>query len=406
MRRRRTARSAGFTLVEVMLTTVLAAVLLVALWSLLSMYSKAFEGGHARTEQSQLARALLEQVSTDLQSVLIAPPTMSPVAPAVAATASTVGATVAVGPGTPPSAPPIAPVRAVVAVSASLPSHAPPTFDGNTPGLPMPNDGGNSTLSYPSVATSSLRPAGLFGTSTFLQVDVLQPAMLPPRASDESSLVDPEAQPRADELRTVTYTFGEYRDPANPTAAGETRLVRRESSWAQAHPARGRETELAAAEPATATVLVSAASDELDRASSPTTVATSRDAAELDEHSSEIAETSVPEVLAFGLRYFDGTLWSEEWDSASRQGLPAAIEVSLRLRSPEEPIASTTAEPADKPGVDREKVEQRKHPTHRLLVPLALARKSTRANDKSRVPLPIETPSSLGARANGGFELP
>ncbi len=376
---------AGFTLVEVMLTTVLAAVLLVALWSLLSMYSKAFEGGHARTEQSQLARALLELVSTDLQSVLVAPPPAPSVVPAAV------------------------PNGAVESLTASLSNRLPLTFDG---GIDAPQGHGADVASHSSsgsVATSSLRPAGLFGTSTFLQLDVLQPAMLPAvRTSEEFIAADPDAPPRADELKTVTYAFEEYRDPANPTAAAETRLVRRELNWAQAHPARDRETERTLVETPSRQFGAPAASSEFDPASQPAAVAPAPGSLE----PGEFEETSVPEVLAFELRYFDGTLWSAEWDSVSRQGLPAAIEVSLRLRSAEEPPAAM-ADPASKPGVDRDKVEQWKHPTSRLLIPLTLARKSSAASGPSSAASgpssaapPFEIPNSTSTRADGRFLQP
>ena len=60
----------GFTLVEVLLATGLAAALLLGLWSLFSVYTSLFERGQTKTEQSQLARALLEQLSDDLHGAI------------------------------------------------------------------------------------------------------------------------------------------------------------------------------------------------------------------------------------------------------------------------------------------------------------------------------------------------
>ena len=70
--------AAAFTLVEVLLTSVLTATLLAALWSLLAMYSKMFDTGQTKTEQSQLARTLLAQLSDDLHGIVQAPPAVPP----------------------------------------------------------------------------------------------------------------------------------------------------------------------------------------------------------------------------------------------------------------------------------------------------------------------------------------
>src|SRR6188768_1555571 len=79
---------AAFTLIEVLLTSVLTATLLAALWSLLAMYSKMFDTGQTKTEQCQLARTLLAQLSDDLHGVVQAPPVVPPMPLLVAATPS------------------------------------------------------------------------------------------------------------------------------------------------------------------------------------------------------------------------------------------------------------------------------------------------------------------------------
>ena len=411
---RRASKFQGFTLVEVMLTTVLAAVLLVALWSLLSMYSKAFEGGHARTEQSQLARALLEQISTDVQSVLIAPPADLPDGAGGAPPPPVSGAVLVNVSTTSPAAPAVNSPIGSAAVAASRPSHqASPSQSSPTPptvGNVTASMSGTGALPsvHHGVATASLRPVGIYGTNSFLQLDVLQPAMLPFAIDDEELTAgDPEAPPRAEELRTIVYAFEEYRDPSNPSAAPETRLVRRELNWAQAHPAHaiGRginetppPTTAEAGEPRSPT---ESAVEPAFSADGSTGFAT--DASNPDEEQASVAEISVPEVLAFGVRYFDGSLWSEEWDSASRHGLPVAIEVSLRLRSADEPIDPAAAESQVQSGADLGMVEELKHPTRRLLIPVALAqRPATTAGplgatpaDGIRGPLETEAPRGL-----------
>jgi hypothetical protein len=261
------------------------------------------------------------------------------------------------------------------------------------------------------IATASLRPAGIYGTSSYLQLDVVQPAMLPATTEDEDlAMVDPEAPQCAEELRTIIYAFEEFTDPSNPAAIPETRLVRRELNWAQAHPAQGMGREgsqpvltgststndaLAGDEPSLES---SIAQDVARQEFAPAAPAEG-------ELSPMISETSVPEVLAFGLRYFDGTLWSEEWDSASRRGLPVAIEVSLRLRSAGEPVEPEAVESQVQSSADVDKLEELKHPTRRLLIPLSLANRPARPSEslgkmqpvESREPFEAETPSGLAS---------
>ena len=63
-------RRHGFTLLEVLLATVLMSALLMTLWSLIGTYTSLFETGAAKTEQSQIARALLQQICDDLQNAI------------------------------------------------------------------------------------------------------------------------------------------------------------------------------------------------------------------------------------------------------------------------------------------------------------------------------------------------
>ena len=60
----------GFTLVEVLLTSVLSVALLSTLWALFSIHLRLFETGHTNVEQSQLVRALMQQISDDLHSTI------------------------------------------------------------------------------------------------------------------------------------------------------------------------------------------------------------------------------------------------------------------------------------------------------------------------------------------------
>lgn len=60
----------GFTLLEVLLATLLMTALMLGLWTLIGIFTRLFETGQSRTEQSQLARALFQQLSDDLHSAI------------------------------------------------------------------------------------------------------------------------------------------------------------------------------------------------------------------------------------------------------------------------------------------------------------------------------------------------
>ena len=45
----------------------------------------------------------------------------------------------------------------------------------------------------------------------------------------------------------------------------------------------------------------------------------------------------IPEVIRFQLRYFDGFVWRNQWDSQREQALPVAVEVQFDLQQPTKP---------------------------------------------------------------------
>ena len=64
------AQRGGFTLLELVVAAALSVVLVAGVWSLLSTYERLFTQGQTRVEQSQLLRALAEQISFDLRSAI------------------------------------------------------------------------------------------------------------------------------------------------------------------------------------------------------------------------------------------------------------------------------------------------------------------------------------------------
>jgi prepilin-type N-terminal cleavage/methylation domain-containing protein len=61
---------AGFTLVELLVASLIGAVLMTGLWTLLRTYERLFTGGEAKIERAQLVRTVLGQFAEDLQSAI------------------------------------------------------------------------------------------------------------------------------------------------------------------------------------------------------------------------------------------------------------------------------------------------------------------------------------------------
>jgi hypothetical protein len=229
----------------------------------------------------------------------------------------------------------------------------------------------------------SLRPAGLFGTESYLQIDVLQAAAVDPEADANLPLrADEPPATRAAELRTVVYAFEEFRD----TTLTEPRklLTRREMDWEMAHPAaRG----------------LAGRRGGQSRLPMPGQIGARGAAADATlEGFAEASTVSVPEVMQFRLRYFDGNVWSNQWDSAAHKRLPAAVEVAMHLRSFDEPdpLSVVPAEP-----IGEELGLKPKLPLYRLVIhlPDTAAGASGSALPPGRGPRP-NAARTLGANAN------
>ena len=184
--------------------------------------------------------------------------------------------------------------------------------------------------------SSALRRFGLFGTSSALQVDVLQvtPAQLL-NADERRSVVAPSADKpaRVPELHTVQYLFESPRDGTDPETAALPGLVRR--NWT-GKPPRPIGWTTASGRPR------AAAADSGD----PLAIA----APGLDP--AEDTSLHVPEVVGLEFRYFDGSGWAGQWNSLTQRSLPAAVEVRLTLKPAESARAArraATAPPEDEP---------------------------------------------------------
>ncbi|MCX7427881.1 MAG: hypothetical protein NTW96_19915 [Planctomycetia bacterium] len=276
----------AFTLLEVLIAFLLATTLLLGLWGIMGIYSRLFESGKAKTEQSQLARALLEQLADDLRSTIQDAPAEGQLAGAA----------------------------------------APAGSDAQTAGA-------SSGFETP----TAVRRFGLFGSAHAMTFDVLQvtPEQAVPPAEDATSPnADVPALGRAPELRTVQYTFvePEVSTEKDVSAAVEVQSDR-DKDRVEARPGLTRR-ELDFEPPKERR-----ADSKFDRTIAKATAeAAGRRDGDLDDPGSEDRPddpsiTWVPEVVGLSLRYFDGRGWSSTWDSLQRKSLPVAVEARIEIES-------------------------------------------------------------------------
>ena len=453
-RRSATWRRAGFTLLEVLLSMVLAGALMAGLWGMLSLNLRTFEVGRVKTERAQLTRALAERIENDLRS-------LAPLADELKATQDRLRSSTGSGftsssdallsgtatsPGA-PTLPNTAPATTPNLSSPSIP--APASTPASTPGTggaasvtppggPSPVGASASPGLADSNSSAAYTPApvySLIGSSHALQLRVL------------TATADAEALPATDasgqlntplprDLQIVEYRLEQPQlapqpidnlTPNTGPAWRGTGLSRRQRAWsievrstdASASsnsgdlPAAGQDAATGAGgylggESST----LSPVASDFPSGSSPLDSVTPRGAG------SSFAplppgvrseQLFVPEVTGWQLRYFDGQQWTTQWHSG-RKGLPTAIEVTLSLRA-EEPsgrrrprTAATTTIPSESSSdsqrtIDGEADARVREETMRLVVNLPSAWGPVSSRDASQQPggLTDQLPTDLNA---------
>lgn len=272
----------AFTLIEVLITTVLTSVLLWGMWGVIGTYLDLFNKGERIAELSQLVRGLTQQLEADLKGVV-------PV------------------------------FNKQQSEENSNSSSATNTFSQNDESAST-LDTSDSVNSFQAGQSSSVVQFGLVGSSRTLRLDLIQ--MVPEKKVDEDSLDTEESeeksfQPKVSELRTVIYTFekGHEWSPAdNEPPPG---FIRREMSWEEY------------------LVMQSYSNQSSGDSSTESTEKVLEQETEYDEDWPGNDEKVIwaPEIYNLKFRYFNGNIWLGEWNSYSSNSLPAAVEVVFAMES-------------------------------------------------------------------------
>ena len=177
------------------------------------------------------------------------------------------------------------------------------------------------------VADDAVRRFGLLGTADTLRVDVLQINPLDPTVDVSSvrraavGLVQ-NMKMQVPELKTIFY---DYRPLTSNSAGNQGGLVRREISFEMpdVYDTSGQnpETEI---------------ENEMSLLSGliPTPQPTQpKTIAERLQQENDPNAMWAPEVVDFRFRYGDGTNWLDSWNSIEKNGLPVAVEMTMKLMS-------------------------------------------------------------------------
>lgn len=268
----------GISLIEVLVSLALSSLLLSAVYSAISMYFHYSHAGQSEVEKNQLARVVLQRIEQDLRSIVYRPDDPS-------TTEDTSSSTTSAG-----------------------------SSGTNTGASSSGTDASNSTSSTTTETTTTTTAvkdpsdaftgssSGLFGDLQTLVLHVSRPRM---EIVSSAALNAQTVVSRTSDLKTVSYfVAGSGTGGLQAAAASHFATQTRNGAGGSQGLARMEGDRLA-----------------LQLADKSGNVA------------SLLGQTQLlaPEVTRVGYRYWDGAIWTTQWDSASYGGLPRAVEITIEM---------------------------------------------------------------------------
>ncbi|QDS98592.1 PulJ/GspJ family protein [Adhaeretor mobilis] len=276
----------GFTLLEIVLALGLSAVLLYLVMMATELHLHRVDRSRTRVESSQVARAVLDSIANDLQSTRFESPNYF----------STPTST-ATDQEPPPDT-----------SEGEEPSGGGPPTNGPAGGGGGDVVGGGTGLGggtgSPLIPIDATTVRGIYGDAQLIRID--NTATYDWHSATRTSMGDePSAELPDPELpQTVFYTYQDGQRVASPESAGRA---------LQAEPT----TDIAGLyrENLPSAVIQEEGDTEFSSSRLPT----------------ERARLLAPEVVSIEFSYFDGYEMLDYWDSVDQEGLPAAVEIRLRV---------------------------------------------------------------------------
>ncbi len=338
--------TAGFTLFELLIAVGLTSLLMAALYSAMSTYFELQLDSHEEIARQQVARAVLRQMTRDIQSIVFAKQEVlsedeessgsssglngsgtSGLSGSGTSGLSGAGTSGLNGGGTGAAGGTGATGGTGGTGSTSSSSSTSTTSSGDLDG----NAYGESMIDPETVSTTYT--SGLVGTATDLQLFVSRPD---PNLSYVSSQELATLDQRTGDLVIIRYLM------ADKQGAGlGSEIADREAPGQDDGP-----------------VGLARMSGDLYGLST---------AVENSEESPQLAAAKLlaREVAAVQFRYFDGIAWQEEWDSTALNALPKAIEIVLTVRDEEQAANASFLDEPDPYALPST--------THRVVVPIPVA---------------------------------
>ncbi len=319
----RLVRRSAYTLLEVLIASVLVTALMFAVWSLLRTWSQLYDKGQARTQMSQLVRSLSDQFTEDVQSVVV------PATPSGRRTSSQ--------------------FRAAPADESTSDSSGQPRDE--------PDSDVDESLQS-TVSSFDVREVALVGGKDWLVLDVVRTPNSWQRTNEEPPAeLQNESGPQVyvPDLQRVIYTFqaaveASESDGLSDTSESRPGLLR--LAMAREFVGELEDQGASAQGPSRGTSLRTSIFEFRDRILLGDTYdlssAIESQQPEVDEEAFVVPEVDlalesrdgrqgvleedfVPEIRWMEFRYSNGSTWSDSWDSSNGRGLPVAVEIRFEL---------------------------------------------------------------------------
>jgi prepilin-type N-terminal cleavage/methylation domain-containing protein len=307
-----TRSRSGFTLLELMLSLALTAVVTVLIGSLVQNYLINQAVGRERVRQAQLSRSILNMIAEDIRTTVRYQPFDTKGLTELLSGGGGGGAGGGAGGAQPGGA----------GGGAASAGGAPPS--GGT-GDTTDMDSGVAAL-----------PPGLYGTSTSIEIDISR-------------------LPRPDEY------YGQASDPVTGSLGDLATDIKTVGYYVQALRTDGIQDPLGSLKPIDGTNSTSQGVGGLVRRSVDRAITQYAYQQSQSDALMRTGQLLAPEVIAIEFQYFDGAMWQTEWDS-STQGLPRVVKITIAVqresnakKSPMEPgvmISSITSSMQAEYGID------------------------------------------------------
>jgi type II secretory pathway pseudopilin PulG len=293
----RSMRRPAYTLLELLLSLALAAVIAVLIGNLVQMYLINQENGTDNVRQAQIARALLNMIAEDVRTT-VRHQTFDASGLQQLLSGDTGGG--GGGGGSSPGG-----ASPASAGSGGGPSSAPPAPSSRSSGSAGSSMSSSSDMSSTAVAPL---PPGIYGTSTSIEIDVSRlprPDEYYPRMANSQTggLGDMPS-----DIKTVGYYVQSPRTDGVQDSLGT--LVEQSATGTDA----------------VATPNGGLVRRSVDRAVTQYAYDMGR-----SDQLMRTGELIAPEVVAIEFSYYDGTTWQTEWDG-SKQGLPIVVKITLAMQ--------------------------------------------------------------------------